>query len=90
MEPDTSPYTVYIVRTNANTLYVGIAKNLEKRLQEHKAKKSKSAKYLKSFSSILLVYSELCATKSLALKREYQLKQLSHTEKELLISSVNK
>ena len=40
-------YTVYILRTSKDTLYTGIAKNLEKRLNEHRTHSKKSAKYMK-------------------------------------------
>ena len=79
-------FTVYILRTSANTLYVGQTNNILKRLQEHKSKKSKAAKYTKAFNSITLVYQEQHATRSDAMKREYALKQLTHKQKEILIN----
>jgi putative endonuclease len=80
-------FTVYILRTSANTLYIGQTKNLEKRLEEHKSKTVKSSKYVRSFPSFKLVYSETFKTRSEALKREYELKQLSKAKKENLISA---
>ncbi|MBU4098355.1 GIY-YIG nuclease family protein, partial [Patescibacteria group bacterium] len=44
-------YFVYILRTSSNTLYIGQTNNLEKRLKEHKERSSRSAKYMKYFSS---------------------------------------
>ena len=79
-------YTVYILRTSENTLYIGITNNLEKRLQVHANKKSNASKYIRSFSSFTHVYSEKVATKSDALKREYALKQLTKKQKEMLIA----
>ena len=81
-------FYVYILRTSANTLYIGQTKNLEKRMNEHKAKTIKSSKYVRSFPSFKLVYSETFKTRSQALKREYQLKQLTKVQKENLISTV--
>jgi putative endonuclease len=81
-------YTVYVLRTSANTLYVGQTNNLKKRMEEHKSKSIKSSKYVRSFPSFKLVYSEQYETRSEALKREYQLKQLSKTQKEDLVNSV--
>jgi len=78
-------FYVYILRTSANTLYVGQTKNLEKRIKEHQAKTIKSSKYVRSFPSFKLVYSETFKTRSEALKREYELKQLTKTQKEYLI-----
>lgn len=82
-----SMYTIYILRTSGNTLYVGQTNNLNKRLKQHKEKKV-GAKYLRQFSSFSLVYTEDVQTKSEALKREYMLKKLNKKEKEHLINSV--
>lgn len=78
-------FFVYILRTSGNTLYIGQTNNLEKRLAEHKSKSVRSAKYLRAFESFELVYTEKFNTRTEALKREYQLKQLSKIEKEQLI-----
>ena len=82
-------HTVYILRTSSNTFYTGQTNNLEKRLEQHKDKTSKSAKYMRSFKSFKLVYKEKCPTLSKALKREIELKKLSHAEKEALINGIN-
>ena len=79
-------FYVYILRTSANTLYIGQTNNLEKRISEHQSKTIKSSKYVRSFSFFKLVYSETFKTRSEALKREYKLKQLSKIQKEALIS----
>ncbi len=78
-------FTVYILRTSSNTLYIGQTNNLEKRLEEHRSKSSKSAKYTRYFKSFKLVYSESLETRSQALRREYELKQLSKAKKEALL-----
>lgn len=78
-------FTVYILRTSSNTLYVGQTNNLDKRLLEHQKKSAKSAKYMRAFASFTLVYQEVFDTRSQALKREYQLKQFTHSQKETLI-----
>lgn len=78
-------FTVYILRTSSNTLYIGQTNNLTKRLQEHKAKSVKSSKYMRSFDSFELVYKEEYPTRSEALKREYELKQWPKHKKEELI-----
>jgi len=81
-------YFVYILKTSSNTLYIGQTNNLEKRIAEHKSKSIKSAKYIKYFDSFELVYSEVYKTRSEAMKREYQLKQFTKTQKENLITGV--
>jgi putative endonuclease len=82
-------YTVYILRTSSNTFYTGQTNNLEKRLKEHKNKTGRSAKYMRSFKSFELVYKETCLTLSQALKREIEIKKLSHRQKEKLINDTN-
>lgn len=79
-------YFLYILRTNKNTLYIGQTNNLEKRLKEHKDKKGKGSKYMRSFDSFELVYKEVFKTRSEVLKRELQLKKLTKSQKEELIS----
>ncbi len=80
-------YTVYILRTSANTFYTGQTNNLTKRIRQHKSKTGKSAKYLRSFKAFELVYKETHPTLSQALKREFELKKLSHAKKETLIKN---
>jgi putative endonuclease len=78
-------FFVYILRTSKNTLYIGQTNNLEKRLRQHKDKKGKGSKYMRSFESFELVYVEKHKTRSEALKREIELKKLTKNEKEKII-----
>lgn len=78
-------FYVYMLRTSSDTLYIGQTNNLEKRIKEHKAKTSRSAKYTRYFNSFELVYSEKYSSRSEAMKREHQLKQLTKAKKEALI-----
>jgi len=80
-------FTVYILRTNKNTLYIGQTNNLEKRLAEHRAKSTRASKYIRSFESLELVYTENYSTRSEAMKREWQLKHWPKTKKEALINT---
>ncbi len=82
-------FTVYILRTSSNTLYTGQTNDLKKRLEVHRKKSSKSAKYMRSFDSFALVYAEEYPTKSEALKREWQIKQLTKAQKEALVGNTN-
>ena len=79
------PYFVYILRTSSNTLYIGQTNNLDKRLKEHRNKSSKSAKYIRHFSSFKPVYSEEYLTRKEAMQREAQLKKWSRSKKDALI-----
>jgi len=79
------PYFVYILRTSANTLYIGQTNNLEKRVKEHKNKTAKSAKYIRYFPSFDLVYWEKYPTRKEAMQREAQLKKWPKVKKEAII-----
>lgn len=79
-------YIVYILKTSKNTLYTGITNNLEKRLSEHKSKNKRSAKYMRSFDSFELKYTENHKSRSDALRRESEIKKLTKIEKEDLIN----
>lgn len=81
-------YSVYILRTSSNTLYIGQTNNLEKRIKEHKNKSTKSAKYIKYFDSFKLVYSEEYPTRIEAMKREWQLKKWTKAKKEVLVEAI--
>mgnify|MGYP001565151439 CR=1 FL=1 len=79
------PYLLYILRTSSGTLYIGQTNNLERRLEEHKKKSTKSAKYIRYYSSFELVYTENFPIRQEAMKREWQIKQWSRAKKEALI-----
>lgn len=78
-------YTVYVLRTNKDTLYIGQTQDLATRLEQHRSH-IKGAKYLTYFDSFKLVYSEEFATRSEAMHREAELKKLSKKQKEALVS----
>ncbi len=80
-------FYVYILRTSADTLYTGQTNNLERRLEEHRGKTKRSAKYMRCFKSFELVYVEKCQTRSKAMKKEAQLKKLTRPQKNLLIKA---
>jgi putative endonuclease len=80
-------FFVYILRTSSNTLYIGQTNNLERRIKEHQSGTIKSAKYIKYFSSLKLVYSETQPSRSEAMKREIELKKLTKIKKEELVKN---
>ncbi len=80
------PYFVYILRCSDGTLYTGITNDLTKRLSDHNSSAA-GAKYTRSRRPVDLVYSETCADKSAALKREMAIKKLSRSEKNALITA---
>ena len=78
----------YIVQCRDSTLYTGIAKDLLKRLSEHND--GDGARYTRSRLPVALVFQEEYPSRSAALKREYQLKKLTRTEKLQLIRGKEK
>lgn len=76
-------YITYILRCADNTLYTGIAKDLEKRLEAHR--NGKGSKYVRARLPCSLEYSEKCIDRATAQRREYEIKQMSREEKEELI-----
>lgn len=75
-----TPYTLYILRCNDDTLYTGITTDLEKRLLEHNTS-DKGAKYTRYRRPVVVVYQEPCNDKSTALKREHAIKKMSRQQK---------
>lgn len=78
-----SAYFVYILRCNDDSLYTGWSTDIEKRVIAHNA--GKGSKYTRSRLPVVCVYSEELASKEEAMKREYEIKQLSRKEKSELI-----
>ena len=72
-------WSVYIVQCADGTLYTGSSPDVGGRVQAHNA--GQGAKYTKTRRPVSLVYQELCADQSSALKREYAIKQLTRQEK---------
>ena len=70
----------YMVECSDGTLYTGWTNNLNKRLKAHNESES-GAKYTKLKRPVVLVYYEGFATKEEAMRREYQIKQLTRKKK---------
>ena len=67
------------------TLYTGIATELERRIEEHNSS-DKGSKYTRVRRPVRLVYSEKYPDRSAASKREYEIKKkMSRAEKLKLI-----
>lgn len=76
-------YILYILRCRNNSLYTGITNNLQTRLKKHA--EGKGSKYVRANMPFELVYTEELPDKIAALKREFEVKQLTKIEKEKLI-----
>lgn len=77
-----------MVRCADNTLYTGIATELQRRIQEHNSS-DKGAKYTRTRRPVELVYSEEYPDRSSASKREYEIKKkMNRKEKLQLIKNM--
>lgn len=74
---------VYMLRCKDGSLYTGYTDDPQRRLSVHNT--GKGAKYTRSRLPVTLVYQELCADKSEALRREIAIKRLSKPQKEALL-----
>jgi len=77
---------VYIVRCDDDSLYTGITKDVDRRIQEHNEGGRLAAKYTRTRRPVVLVYQETCESRSVATKREIEIKQLSRTNKNILMN----
>ena len=75
----------YILKCADGTLYTGWTNDVEKRVKIHN--EGKGAKYTKYRRPVELVYYETFQTKSEAMRREYEIKQLPRKKKELLLAT---
>lgn len=83
MSSEDNGWQVYIVRCADTTLYTGIARDLDRRIDQHNNSRQ-AARYTRTRRPVTLVYSESCGTRGDALRREIAIKKLSRSEKEQL------
>ena len=74
-----------MVRGTDNSLYCGVAVDLEKRIAAHNT--SRGSKYLRGKLPVSLVHLEKHADRSAALKREIEVKKWPKGKKERLVSN---
>jgi putative endonuclease len=80
-----STWWVYFLRCNDNSLYAGVTTDITRRIAEHNNSKL-GAKYTRARRPVTLAYLEEADNKSLACKREYQIRHLTKVKKEELVS----
>lgn len=78
----------YMVRCSDNSLYCGVTRDLNNRIQQHNSRTTKAAKYTRSRQPVVLVYVEEYAALQPALKREYEVKQWPKARKESLVKTL--
>ena len=81
-----SGWYVYILRCSDNSLYTGVTNDLVRRLNQHNNTKL-GAKYTRARRPVELVYNEQVDNRSMAGKRECEIKALTKMAKEQLLVS---
>lgn len=81
-------WVVYILRCADGSLYTGVTTNLARRLKEHNSL-AIGARYTRARRPVSLAHAEYAVSRSAACRREYQIKLLSRTEKERLLSGLD-
>ena len=76
---------VYVIECDDETYYTGYTTDVQRRVEEHN--NGNGAKYTRGRTPVELVYTEQYNTRSAAMSREYEIKQLSRTEKERLVQN---
>ena len=74
---------VYILKCADGTFYIGTARDIIKRVAIHNARKG--AKYTRARLPVRVVFQEGPMSLTKALRREYQLKQLTRLKKQAFI-----
>lgn len=77
----TSSWCVYILRCADATLYTGITKDLQRRLQQHNGTQTGGPKYTRGRRPVRLLWSEEVPSHGAALQRELAIKKLSRSDK---------
>ena len=76
---------VYMVTCADHSLYTGVTTDVDRRVDEHNKHNSLGAAYTRARRPVTLVYKEAVVSRSSALKREHEIRQLSsQAKKELL------
>ncbi|MFP8953417.1 GIY-YIG nuclease family protein [Natrialbaceae archaeon A-arb3/5] len=78
-------HVVYVLECADGSLYTGYTTDLERRIGEHNA--GDGAKYTRGRTPVELRYHERYESRSAAMSREYEIKQLRRREKERLIDA---
>lgn len=82
--PDTANTTtgwyVYIIRASDGRLYTGITTDVARRFGEHSGS-SRGARFFRGRQPVEVVYTELQADRSRALRREAEIKKLKRKQK---------
>lgn len=76
---------VYIVECSDGSLYTGVTLDLDRRLVEHNTSNKFGSKFTRARRPVKLVYKETFPTRTVALKRESEIKRWGRDQKIELI-----
>ncbi|MFC4552978.1 MULTISPECIES: GIY-YIG nuclease family protein [Halorussus] len=82
-----SVHWIYVIECADGSFYTGYTTDVERRVQEHD--RGDGAKYTRGRTPVELVHAERFESKSAAMSREYEIKQLTRREKERLVESAD-
>ncbi|UPV75517.1 GIY-YIG nuclease family protein [Halorussus limi] len=78
-----SVHWAYVIECADGSFYTGYTTDVERRVREHD--RGEGAKYTRGRTPVELVHAEEFETRSAAMSREYEIKQLSRRQKERLV-----
>jgi putative endonuclease len=79
------PWFLYIAECRDKTLYVGIARDADRRIEDHN--QTNRCRYTRYRKPLKLVYKELCENHNTARKRELKIKRFSRSKKLKLVEA---
>jgi putative endonuclease len=77
-------WSVYLIRTASGALYTGIARDVDRRVEQHTA--NRGAKCLRGRGPLILVYQRRIGDRALASRVEHAVKRLNKADKEALVA----
>lgn len=85
--PKPNRWCVYILRCADGSLYTGVTTDPQRRLREHNGELAGGARYTRARRPVSLVYTEGCADRSEAGRREATIKASSRAHKLALMAA---
>jgi len=78
-------WSVYMLKCSDDSLYTGITRDVNRRVDEHNCSDLLAAKYTRARRPVRLVYEEIVKNRAEATRREQEIKRLNREEKLALI-----
>lgn len=78
---------LYVIRTVDDTLYAGVATNVERRFKEHYSQSPRSARYFRLHPAAAIAFAAAIGPRGIALKVEHWFKKLPRSRKEHIVQA---